>query len=349
MLAGYTGPLICVGAVCLSLLQPARAWAKPAAFFVALEYEPAPNCPGAEALEAAVVARLGYDPFADDAPHHVLVRIAPKASSLDGRIEWRDADGHWAGDQSFSMASGDCVRLTRTMALALAVQIQLLRGDSRATPAAEPGQASDAKSSTKSAAESPGEKTPVESTPPSARVEPPAASAVQPAPKPDAPPVFALGIGPAIGFGLAPYPIVIGRVFGQLAWSRASIQLAAEASLPATFRRADGAGVSEQLLLLSVAGCEAFGRWNGCVVMDAGSVGLAGRDIDHPTSTHLPFVDAGLRAGFSQPLGQRAFINAHVDGLVVLTRWTAELDDVPVWTTPRVAAAIGIDVGVQLR
>lgn len=349
MLAGYTGPLICVGALGLSLFQPALAWATPPAFLVAVEYEAAPNCPGAEALEAAVVARLGYDPFAEDAPNRVSVRIVPKATSLEGRIEWRDADGQWAGDQSFSMASGDCLRLTRTMALALAVQIQLLNGDLRGTSALDPDQANAAKSSAKPAAEAPSAKRADESPATTATVGPPAASTVQRTPKSDAAPVWALGVGPAVGFGMAPAPMVLGRIFGQLSWQRASLQLAAEASLPSTFRRADGAGVSEHLLLLSVAGCEAFGRWNACLVVDAGSVRLAGRDIDHPTSTHLPFVDAGLRAGFKQALGQRAFLNAHADGLVVLTRWTASLDDVPVWTTPRFAAAIGIDVGVQFR
>jgi hypothetical protein len=142
---------------------------------------------------------------------------------------------------------------------------------------------------------------------------------------------------------------LLGRVFGLLAWQQASIQLAVEASLPSTIRRADGAGVTEQLLLLSVAGCEAIEHWSACLVVDAGSVSLAGQDIDRPTSTRLPFVDTGLRAGFTQPLGLRAFMNAHADGLVVLTRWTASLDDVPVWTMPRFAAALGIDIGVQFR
>jgi hypothetical protein len=76
---------------------------------------------------------------------------------------------------------------------------------------------------------------------------------------------------------------------------------------------------------------------------------MAGRDIDRPASTHLPFVATGLRAGFNQPLGARAFIGAHADGLVILTRWTASLDDVPVWTMPRFAATLGIDLGLQFR
>ena len=247
------------------------------------------------------------------------------------------------------MGSGDCLRLTRTMALALAVQIQLLR-DLRAAPAVDREPTLDQKPPAKPVAEAPRVKPPEESTAPTTQQgERAVASTVLRGSKPGAHGVFAMGAGPAIGFGMAPHPIWLGRVFGQLGWAHASIQLAVEASLKSTVRRSDGAGVSEQLLLLSVAGCEAVERWSACLVVDAGSVSLAGRDIDRPTSTRLPFVDAGLRAGFSQPLGPLAFMNAHADGLIALTPWTARLDDVRVWATPRFAAAIGIDIGVQFR
>ena len=47
-----------------------------------------------------------------------------------------------------------------------------------------------------------------------------------------------------------------------------------------------------------------------------------------------------------QGLGRRAFVSAHADGLVNLTRWTATLDQVPVWTAPRFAATLGVEAGV---
>jgi len=346
VIARYTGAQLGVGAVCLSLFHPAQASATPADFSVTLEYVPAPQCPGAEDLKAAVVARLGYDPFADNAPHHVSLQIIRKAGSLDGRIEWRDAERQWAGDQAFTMGSGDCLRLTRTMGLALAVQIQLLR-DPSAAPAVD--RESGAQSTPKPVAEQPSDKPAPGATPPTQEDVRAVVSRPAHPPSTGFSPVFALGVGPAIGFGMAPHPILIGRVFGRLAWQHASVQLAAELSLPSTARRADGAGVSEQLLLLSAAGCEALERWSACIVLNAGRVSMAGQDIDRPTSTHLPFVDTGLRAGFSQPLGARAFVGAHADGLVILTRWTASLDDVPAWTMPRFAAALGIDLGLQFR
>ena len=58
-------------------------------------------------------------------------------------------------------------------------------------------------------------------------------------------------------------------------------------------------------------------------------------------------VQVGVRAGVTQRLGRRAFLSAHADGLANLTRWTGSLDQVPVWTAPRFAAALGVDAGVQ--
>ena len=42
---------------------------------VALEYIADPTCPESEVIKAIVVERLGYDPFRQDAPNRVLVRL----------------------------------------------------------------------------------------------------------------------------------------------------------------------------------------------------------------------------------------------------------------------------------
>lgn len=146
-------------------------------------------------------------------------------------------------------------------------------------------------------------------------------------------------------------PVLLARLFGVVRWQHVSLELAAIASLPATTRRADGAGFSQQHLLGSAAACAtaafaAAGQWNGCIVANAGAVRMAGDHIDQPTSARLPILEAGVRAGVRQTLGRRAFVSAHADGLVNLTRWTATLDQVPVWTAPRFAAALGVEAGV---
>jgi hypothetical protein len=144
-------------------------------------------------------------------------------------------------------------------------------------------------------------------------------------------------------------PIVLGRVLGSLVWQHVSIELAAEAGLPTTTRRADGAGVSQQHLLASVAACAVLRPCRTCLLAKAGEVRMSGEDIDLPTSAVVPLVQAGVRIGIVQPLGRHLFLDAHADGLANVTRWTPTLDQIPVWTAPRLAAVVGIDLGAHVR
>ena len=346
MIAGRTGVLVCVGAVGLVSIGPAEVLARAANLTVALEYAAGPGCPDVADFKAGVIRRLGYDPFSESAPDHVLVHIAPRDGSLAGRIEWRDASGKWAGDQSFPLISNDCIQLARAMGFALAVQIQLL---AKTGAAANPDIA--ALAETVPPAPAP----PPQPTPTPPVVSSPsngpttvsgATSAALPAthgPRP----VFAIGAGPSVGFGMSSAPVLLGRVFGALSWQHVSFELGAVVSLPSTTRRADGAGFSQQHLLLSAASCVAVSRWNACLLANAGEVRMAGEDIDRPSSAEVRVVEAGARVALIQLIGRRAFLNVHADGLARLTRWTASLDQVPVWSAPRFAAAVGIDTGVR--
>jgi hypothetical protein len=161
-----------------------------------------------------------------------------------------------------------------------------------------------------------------------------------------APPVLAVGAGPSIGLGLSSGPVVLGRLFGALAWQRFSIELGAMASLPATTRRAGGDGFSQQHLLGGAAACAGVTRWSGCLLANAGAVRMVGQ-IDRPTSATVAIVELGVRAGLVQRLGRHVSLAAHADGLVNVTRWTATLDQIPVWTAPRFAAALGVDARVD--
>jgi hypothetical protein len=141
-------------------------------------------------------------------------------------------------------------------------------------------------------------------------------------------------------------PVLLGRVFGALAWRRASIELGAAVSRPTTTRRADGAGFWQQQILGTAAGCANRTRWSACLVANAGAVRMAGENIDRPTSATVVIVQTGARLGVSQHIGRRASVSARADGLVNVTRWTGKLDEVPVWTAPRFAAVLGVDASV---
>jgi hypothetical protein len=154
-------------------------------------------------------------------------------------------------------------------------------------------------------------------------------------------------VGSSLAFGMSSSPVLLGRILGMLAWTRASLELGAELGLPAITRRADGAGFSQQHLIAVAAGCALFAPWNACALVKGGQVRMSGRDIDRPTSATVPLLEAGLRLGAGQRLGERVALNAHVDGLIAVNRWTARLDKVPVWTAPRFAATAGVDLVVR--
>jgi len=326
----------------------APAGARAAPFTVVLGYEATAGCPGANEFQELVKARLGYDPFADRSSNHAFVRIVPRGESLTGTIEWRDTTGRWLGDQEVPLAGPDCRRLVRTVALALTVQIRLLA--SAQSPSAE----KTAPPSTGPPVEAalPQSPVPVPAPPPPPPLVPaPVVTAPRTEPRPAvrAPwPRLDIGAGSAIALGMSNGPVFLGRVLGTLGWQSASLELAFEASLPATSRRADGAGFSQQALLAGIAACAPRGNWSACVVAKAGEVRMAGDRIDRPTSAVVPILEGGARLAGVRGLGRHFFLACHADALVNVTRWTGALDQVPVWTAPRFAAVVGIDVGVAL-
>ena len=290
-----------------------------------LDYVAEPTCPAVSDFEAVVAKHLGYSPFQDDASERVVVRIETSGRGLEGRLEWRNEGGGWAGERTFPSRTGDCAELVRAMGFALAVQFQLLAtGDAGGTPAP-----------------------PVAPPPPPVIAPPPRA----PPPASNSPggPALAAGAGAAAGVGLSPDVTAVGRVFGTVAWSRVAVELAGEVSAPSTQRRADGGGFSHQVFLASVAGCGLLSRWSGCILAKVGEIRVAGDGVDTPATSAGLILQTGLRLAVTQMLGQRTYLVAHADGVALLTRGVVTLDAMPVWTTPRVAGLFGLDLGVRFR
>jgi hypothetical protein len=140
----------------------------------------------------------------------------------------------------------------------------------------------------------------------------------------------------------------LARLFGAVAWPRVSFELAAEASLPQTTRRTDGAGYAQRNLLGSAAGCSLYDRWSACLTLRAGAVNVHGQTIDAPRAASSALVQTGLRLALKQSLGRHAYVSARAEGLLNWTRWTVTLDQLAVWSSPRFAYLGGLDFGVLL-
>jgi hypothetical protein len=348
MIVRAMGCLACAAAVtCLPIRAQGKSQADAGAFAVALEYSAAPGCPDVSAFKAIVVGRLGYDAFRDDARDRFLVDIAARGGSFEGHIERRDAEGRWAGDRTFPSRSDDCGELGQAMAFALALQIELSETASASPGATESGVATETRNTSEASA------SPV----PISLAATPASNAQKGAPTlpkettspPLAPrPTFAVGAGCLLGFGLSSTAVPSGRGFGSVAWPHSSLELAAEVAWPTTTRREDGAGFSQQLLLVGLAGCGALQRWSTCLLAKAGEIRIVGKGVDNPRSLWGPILETGLRLAVLQHLGRRLYVAAQVEGMVNVTRWSVTLDQNLVWSAPRFAATVGLDMGVRL-
>jgi hypothetical protein len=368
--------------VCTASVAHAEKRADSAKLTVALHYSVAGDCPSVEDFQAIVSNRLAYNPFREDAADHVLVRVAPHGRGYAGRIEWRDARGAWVGDRRFPSRSENCRDLGRAMAFALALQIQL---SALAKAHANPPPALP---ETESATDATTEAGALAASPATAAATPPASSPPVPAPPPEPAPVpapepapaktaqepdpsvpekqseteivdssasdelgttYRIGAGALGAAGMSSELVPFGRLIAAVAWTHLSFEATAEAGWPSTIRRADGAGFTQQHLLVGLAACGAVGAWAACLVGKGGEVRIAGKDIDVAAHSSGAIVQSGLRIAFTQRLGQHLYIAARAEGLVNAIRWRVTLDDVAAWTSGRFAATFGIDAGVDFR
>lgn len=375
------------GATVLWLLWSGQATGetRPPATRVILKYQSTGGCLDAAEFKASVVSRVGYDPFADGGTAAAVVHIRPGPGEAAGHIAWFDAAGQPLGQQSFPSTNRDCLELSRAVAFALALQIELFTVKSAparlgAAPtrtgvapmrtAAAPirtGAAPEAATAASAPeSEAPGggggprELTPVEQRAPVAEANAAATSAASerlgpplpPPPPPPPPPglrekgVLAAGVGASVGLGMSRAPTGLGRAFGTLGWQRFAVELSGEVSLLSTMRRGDGAGVSQRTAFAGLAACALHAPWQGCLVVKGGGARLAGEQIERSSSAWVWSAATGARAAFTKPLGSRFFASVRAEGVVFLYRWTASLDDMPVFTTHRWAGVLGLDAGV---
>lgn len=126
----------CSAALALALVLGARS-TRAGEFIVSLDYQTDPalvGCPSAADFRKAIVRQLGHDPFRESAPRRMLVRLDSTGSRMGGRVEWRDASDQWEGERTFSSRNESCAEMARAMALATAIQIDLLAIPGQAQP-----------------------------------------------------------------------------------------------------------------------------------------------------------------------------------------------------------------------
>jgi hypothetical protein len=342
--------MACVAAMVLALIRAGHVHAGTETLTVSIEYSAPPSCPDVVDFKTIVSNRLGYDGFLPEAPDHVLVEVSTANHILEGRIEWRTAEGKWAGERKFPSRSGDCHELVGAIGFALALQIQFSAATGTRPGSEAPVESTETTEKVETPAPPPAPPPPAPPAKPEEpkRVEPPA---LPEQPESDDQPVgltYKLGAGGALGFGMASTATPLARIFASLAWKSIVGEFAGEISWPTTTRREDGAGFGQQMILASLAGCKIWDHVSTCLLVKGGLLRIAGQNIDIPAMPSGSIFQAGLRLGWTQPIARRLFAAAHAAGLINLTQWTVNLDSYPVWSSPRLAGTLGLDIGVFL-
>jgi hypothetical protein len=125
-----------------------------------------------------------------------------------------------------------------------------------------------------------------------------------------------------------------------------SLELAADAALPVTRDDVGGGGFSLDRFAASAAGCGHTGPFAACVTGALGRYQAHGFGVDAPAAPAGFFSQVGARIMATRDFA-RYFAALRADGLIMTSRSTVTLNQTRVWTTPRVGALFGLDLGAH--
>lgn len=282
------------------------------------------SCPSEEALRQEVALRLGYDPFRDDAPLRVAVRLEKDASGYAARITTTTSGGPVA---KRDIASGDsaCEAIAKSVVLAVSLAIDP-RGFGKTRRAPPP---------------------PVVEPPPAVE-EPPPPSPALPARSPWNVEVEA---GGRVGFGISP-SVSLGPLLGARV-GRSGFALLLEAGADLGLGTASKPGLAEgsvsaSLLWAGVGACVTPSVFFFCARVDAGALEGSGNDLQAAHTATSAYAGLGVLAGLSiAPLGEKSGfrVGFRAELLAPFTRTTLYLENVSIWSTAPVAGGLGITLG----
>jgi hypothetical protein len=284
----------------------------------------AESCPDEAAVRAAVIDKLGRDPFTETPGGRALVaKVTRDGETFRATIRLVDAEGKTLGTRDLVHAGPRCDDLVASMALSMSVAIDP-HADDAPRAKSEPAP---------------------EKTPPLA---PPATrDSVRPMPKEPSDPVhLEAGAAPAAWIGAAPAASLGGTAFVRVRFRAVSLALAGRADLPAS-RRVSGAFVETSVVLGMVVPCAHASVFELCGAFAIGSLRATSRDVPAPKEASSLHVLTGVRAGIDLPVTEAFSVWSHADVMAALTGQTLGLNGAEVYTLPRISAGLGIGFRVR--
>lgn len=307
-----------------TLLLPALALGRPNPT-ARLEYTRKPSaldCPDKAELEAAISAKLGFNPFVEPAQLVIEAEVERTEAGRKARMFRLNEQGARLSERSLVSSASDCRELTESLVLALSIAIDPLSA-TRPLAMAHP---------------------PAPSPPP-----PPPPPRGEPATKPAPPaptigPELQVGLGALGTWGAAPR--IAPGVAAHLAarWSSMSIGIEGRADLPVAMPVAERGSIEAALLVGSVVPCFHRGWFAACASMSAGVLRSSGIDLEDSRHASSPSVAVGARLVGEVPIGKSFSARAHLDAAAPLIRTTLRVDEREIWRNPPVSASLGIGV-----
>lgn len=313
-----------------------------------------------------IARRTGYDPFRDDAPMSVQVDVTGSASAIGGRVEWTDEKRGGMGERSFVAKDGNCAKLLAEMSFAVALQIEMLRPTPKPQPArpVTPSPSGDAGTPASSSAAANGASAPPPKTSPAAAepASPPpsrpesASEPEQPSPPPPSqaeptPVTWSLsaGAGPSIAWGMSPSATADLRLFLAARLGDLSVEIGGEATYPTETLRWHDSGFRTTWMGGTAALCGHASALSACALGKVGRLDIEGLGVDRPEQPSSVVAHSGARLAAIAQLTRAWFVGARLEGLLLLSPRTVQMNDVERWHMPRWSFLLGIDVGIRLR
>lgn len=306
----------------------------------------AASCPDRDALQGAVVKRLGYDPFFHAARQTVSVEITDAEGGLRAQMHLVDEKGLIVGSRELRERTGHCDELVASLALAISIALD---------PSAAMGEQRAAEPAASEPAAPPSEPSPPPPPPARPSAPPPApriARQEQPAPSiapTSAPLPIAVRLAGFGALGAAPAPAAGFRVGGSLNWQ--SFKLIAELAdqLPASNSEPHVGGAEASRLSLTLLPCLRYRSLAGCAAFAAGRLHLRGTEILDASSTHELDLEVGARFELTPTLVGGLRLLVGIDIMRSLTPVSLRVHAQEVWATPKLSASAALGLEWQFR
>jgi len=288
----------------------------------------AEQCPGEQAVRAAVTARLGYDPFFPWARDTLLVEVTRDDGVFRTVVKLVDDTNRARGTRAITFAGDECAPVMDAMALTISLTI-------------DPASVLGARTVPQVTTVPPNDPVRAPAPPPTAApttpAEPPRVRFRAPA-EPSAHPRVSLGILGSLG--ATPAASVGFTLSGGIVWRWLSLDLEGRVDLPSS-RNLPLASVSGWLLGASLVPCAHFGVLVACPVAMVGRLS-ATSDAVVSRSASSPWFGLGGRAGVEWGVWRRLVLRGYVEVLATPVRYTLDLNNAPAYPFPAVSGDLGV-------